>query len=140
MNVSSPKKLNSNEDMCFWRHVKMSLSILSLASFLFVLVSGCSMSEELKRIEKTAAVEDKADASRSSNLTGEQLFVRSCNTCHPAGKDGVGPNLENLAEKYPDDDSLKALIRKGRGVMPAQSKSVITDAELENLIQYLRAL
>ncbi len=66
------------------------LSVFFLSLFLIALVSGCSMSEELKRIEKTAAVEDKQDASRSSSLTGEQLFIRSCNTCHPAGKAGLG--------------------------------------------------
>jgi mono/diheme cytochrome c family protein len=98
------------------------------------------MSEELKHIERSEAVEDKQDASRSTNLTGEQLFIRSCNTCHPGGKAGVGPSLENLSEHYADDNALKALIRKGKGVMPAQPTSVVTEPELDNLIEYLRAL
>jgi mono/diheme cytochrome c family protein len=116
------------------------LAVFILSLFLIALVTGCSMSEELKRIEKTAAVEDKQDASRTSTLTGEQLFIRSCNTCHPSGKAGVGPSLEKLSERYPDDETLKALIRKGKGIMPGQPKSTITDIELDNLIEYIRAL
>lgn len=79
-------------------------------------------------------------AGMSTDLTGQQVFIRSCNTCHPGGRQGMGPALDKLAERYPDDNSLKTLIRKGRGMMPAQTKEVLNDRELDSLVAYLRAL
>lgn len=112
------------------------LAILVTGELLF----GCSMSEEMKRIQQTNEAQQRRDASRSTNLTGEQIFIRSCNTCHPQGKAGLGPTLENLCQRYPDDVALKALIRKGKGMMPAQPEKEINGEELENLITYLRSL
>ena len=80
------------------------------------------------------------ESARSGNLTGEQVFIRSCNTCHPGGKKGFGPSLENMQADFPDDAKLAAYIRKGKGNMPGQPKSVISDTELDNLIVYLRTL
>jgi mono/diheme cytochrome c family protein len=104
------------------------------------LLSGCSMSEEMKRIQQTKEAQQRREASRSTNLTGEQVFIRSCNTCHPSGKAGMGPSLENLSQHYPDDVALKALIRKGKGTMPGQPEKVIDKEELDNLVDYLRTL
>ena len=107
--------------------------------FLPVLMS-CSISEEMKRIEASNKYEEREDASRSTNLTGEQIFIRSCNTCHPGGKQGMGPRLIRIGGKYPDDATLKSFIRKGRGIMPAQPKNVINDVELDRLVEYIKAL
>jgi mono/diheme cytochrome c family protein len=103
-------------------------------------VSGCSMSEEMKRIEETKEAQQRREASKSTNLSGEQVFVRSCNTCHPQGKAGLGPTLENLSEHFPDEDELKKLIRDGKGMMPGQPKTTINDTEMDNLLDYLRTL
>jgi len=109
--------------------------LLSLLS-----VSACSMSEEMKRIEETKEAQHRREASKSTNLSGEQIFVRSCNTCHPQGKAGLGPTLENLSESYPDEDVLIKLIRTGKGIMPGQPKAEINDIEMDNLLAYLRSL
>lgn len=103
-------------------------------------LSACSIAEEVKHIEEVEKAEQRQQTARSENLTGEQLFVRSCNTCHPGGKAGIGPSLEEINSKMPDDAQLKALIRKGRGNMPPQSPQTINDQELENLVTYLRSL
>jgi len=105
-----------------------------------MIVSGCAMSEEMRRIHETQQAEQQKEAGRSTNLTGEQLFIRSCNTCHPSGRAGVGPTLENLGEHFPDDAKLKAFIRKGKGSMPAQPKDTINEKEMDDLILYLRNL
>lgn len=107
----------------------------SIASFY-----GCAMSEEMRRIESVRQAEKQADASRSTNLSGEQVFIRSCNTCHPGGRAGMGTSLAELNEHFPDDDMLRQYIRKGKGIMPGQPKSAINDEELDNLVTYLRAL
>jgi mono/diheme cytochrome c family protein len=98
------------------------------------------MSEEVKRIQEVKLAKEQRDASYSTNLTGEQIFVRSCNTCHPSGRQGFGPSLENIARDFPTDDQLKTFIRQGRGSMPPQPKSQLTDPELDNLVRYLRAM
>ena len=78
--------------------------------------------EEIKHIEASKEYEQQQDASRCTDLTGEQIFIRSCNTCHPGGKEGFGPSLSSLNQKYADDNLLKLLIRKGKGLMPAHPK------------------
>lgn len=103
-------------------------------------LSSCSMGEELKRIQAVEQENARRNQSRSDNLTGEQIFVRSCNTCHPGGKAGVGPKLSELNEHFPDDRSLRQFIRSGQGMMPALPADVVNDQELGNLVSYLREL
>ena len=107
-------------------------------------ISGCSMSEEMKRIDLVKQAQMRQEATSSGDLTGEQLFIRSCNTCHPGGREGVGPSLigmgGKLNEDFPNDQNLKAFIRTGKGMMPAQSRQTINDQELDNLVAYLRDL
>lgn len=105
-----------------------------------LMVSGCAMTEEMRRINETNQAEHVREAGRSTNLTGEQLFIRSCNTCHPGGGKGFGPTLENMGKDFPTDAALKAFIRKGKGAMPAQPKDTINDAEMDELVIYLRNL
>jgi mono/diheme cytochrome c family protein len=109
-------------------------------SAIALLLAGCSINEEMRRIQNSKKVQAQQDASRTGNLTGEQIFIRSCNTCHPGGRKGFGPSLENLAKDFPNDDQLADFIRKGKANMPGQPKSILTDIELGNLIGYLRAL
>jgi mono/diheme cytochrome c family protein len=106
----------------------------------FACLCACSLPEEIKHIEASKEYEQQQDASRCTDLTGEQIFIRSCNTCHPGGREGLGPSLAKLNEKYSDDNALKLLIRKGKGIMPAQPANVINDTELDHLIVYLRTL
>lgn len=121
-------------------HFARLLLLVALTLSATVLLYGCAMSEEMRRIESVRQAEKQADASRSTNLSGEQLFIRSCNTCHPAGRAGMGPSLADLNEHFPDDVMLKQYIRKGKGIMPGQPKSAMNDEELDNLVVYLRAL
>lgn len=122
--------------MSFRRVFAVVLSIFGTA----VLLDGCVMSEEMKRIEIVKRAQQQRAESGSTNLNGEQLFFRSCNTCHPSGRANLGPSLENLSKDFPDDASLKAFLRKGKGMMPAQPKEVINDQEMDNLVDYLRNL
>ena len=112
----------------------------SIAMLIILTLSGCAMSEEVRRINEVKRAQQSRDAARSNNLTGEQLFVRTCNTCHPGGKQGMGPSLEHVNDDIANDQDLKKLIRTGRGTMPGQPKSVINDTELDLLVQYVRHL
>lgn len=122
--------------ICRLKNVFAVFCLLSLTANL----AGCVMSEEIKRIDAVKKNQKEREQEGSTNLTGEVLFVRSCNTCHPGGQAGMGPSLENIATKFPQDAQLKQFIRKGKGIMPAQPVDVINDQELDNLIGYLRQL
>ncbi len=125
----------------FWSEQIIRLAAYSLfAFFLISALVSCSLSEEMKRIKASNEYEERQDASRSTDLTGEQIFLRSCNTCHPGGKQGMGPSLMNVGTKYPNDEVLKAFIRKGKGIMPAQPPNIINDNELDRLVDYVKAL
>jgi len=119
---------------------KRAVKFSGVLVFLLPALNACSLSEEMKRIEASRQYEERQEASRSTDLTGEQIFIRSCNTCHPGGKQGMGPSLIDISKKYPDDEALKALIRKGRGIMPAQPANVINDNEMNRLVEYLKTL
>ena len=73
---------------------------------------------------------------------GKQLFQGMCGRCH--GIDGTGEEGPNLARptltRATDDDALRAIIRDGlpdRG-MPRVRR--MTDAELDQLVAYVRLL
>ncbi len=73
---------------------------------------------------------------------GVVIFASKCDACHPKGNAGVGPALHGpeFTARYPDDAALSALIRKGRGGMPAFSTSSLSDNDLDSVIAYLRSL
>jgi mono/diheme cytochrome c family protein len=102
-------------------------------------LAGCAVSEEVRQIERVKQAQKEEIAGRSDQLAGQQVFIRSCNTCHPGGKAGVGVSLDEINNHFPTDAQLAKFIRKGSGQMPPQPPSVLTDQELANLISYLRS-
>lgn len=118
------------------RWVKVALAAMLVG----VVFPGCSMKEEMRRIEEVKKARQLAEQSRSTNLTGEQLFIRSCNTCHPSGKKGVGPRLDEMDKHFPTDIALRQLLRKGKGTMPGQPVEDVNEKEMDSLIAYLRKL
>jgi mono/diheme cytochrome c family protein len=131
------RRLASVDDTTKSRHGSRLLASILGA---LLLCCGCSMKEEIKRIEAVKQAQQANEASRSDNLTGEQVFIRSCNTCHPSGRKGFGPSLISMDDHFPTDDKLKALIRTGKGPMPGQPVETLNDRELSNLVEYLRRL
>lgn len=120
------------------RYAVVAVYFLGVTS---LVLSGCAMSEEIKRIDENKHSLSERAASLSTDLNGEQLYFRSCNTCHPSGRQGPeGPSLEHVNDHFPTDDALKAFIRKGKGIMPGQTKDVMDDKEIDSLIVYVRHL
>jgi mono/diheme cytochrome c family protein len=115
--------------------INRTTPLLLVTSLALASLAGCAMSEEMRRIQLSKRSQQLQDASRSTNLTGEEVFIRSCNTCHVGGK-----TLENMPKDFPDDRALKSYIRRGKGTMPAQPKEIINDEEMDRLVLYLRNL
>jgi mono/diheme cytochrome c family protein len=73
---------------------------------------------------------------------GKDVFARACNQCHPNANAGIGPALfgPQFAQRYPDDSAIAAVIRQGKGGMPAIAASTLSDQDLANVVAYIRGL
>lgn len=116
------------------------LKVIVLMVIVGATTGGCAMSEEIRRIEEQQKVTQRREKQMTTDLSGQQIFIRSCNSCHPGAKAGMGPALDKLGEHFPTDDKLKKFIRQGVGMMPPQPKEALDDDELDSLVQYLRGL
>lgn len=72
-------------------------------------------------------------------LDGQALFDKfACSGCHgPGGEGGVGPALNQT--ELPAGELIQ-VIRNGRRAMMSFKSDVMSDAELEAIIQYVQAL
>lgn len=71
--------------------------------------------------------------------SGQIVFMRHCNGCHPHGEAGVGPALNN---KPLPGEAIKLQVRTGLvgGSMPPFPPEKISDDELSALVAYLGAI
>ena len=78
-------------------------------------------------------------SSDSGKVDVEQLFATTCGFCHSDGgrAAGKGPQLMNTQR---DDDFIRNRIKNGKeGAMPA-FRAVFSDAQIDQIIEYIRAL
>ena len=66
---------------------------------------------------------------------GKTVFDANCNACHPGGDKGVGPAVKGASA-----DSVKTIVRSGKGAMPAFAADKINDKQLTDLIAYVQSL
>lgn len=78
---------------------------------------------------------------------GQEIFESlTCVDCHRGGGNSVHPSRplkgESFAKRYPNDEKIEKLIRKGvpGASMPAFGKDVISEEQMKDLIAYLRSL
>jgi len=81
-------------------------------------------------------------ASLAVNASRGQFVYRTyCYGCHaPEAKFGPIQNSAEFQAKYADDKSLALVIRGGRAPMPSFPDHTLGDADLADLIAYLRTL
>jgi mono/diheme cytochrome c family protein len=68
--------------------------------------------------------------------TGQAIFMKNCQKCHPGGEAGVGPALNKPMTGF----SIRMQVRHGFGPMPAFKKRDISKGEMDYLIAYMKAL
>lgn len=100
-------------------------------------VSGTPASSAATGVATTAgsgAVAGDANAGRA-------VFETNCNSCHPAGRAGVGPALSGVIGRL-GEDGTRSVIRNGRPgtAMPGFPSSRITDQQLTDMMAYLKSL
>ena len=96
-----------------------------------VLVLSCGSSR------RGAPLAPPIPLSDSTLAQGERVFMRFCNGCHPGGRGGLGPGINN---KPLPGFLIRFQVRNGLGAMPAFGDDVIPDAEMHALVVYLKAL
>ena len=94
-------------------------------------MTGCG--PERRDTPHTEALEDPP----GDVAAGERAFAFHCWQCHPGGAAGLGPAIN---DKPLPVALIKTQVRNGLGTMPAFSQKHIPDAELENIVRYLKAL
>lgn len=73
---------------------------------------------------------------------GQQIYTSYCASCHGPGGTPVwpgAPDFKRAGSLMRPDGQLAALIRQGKGAMPAYL-GIIKDREMLDLIAYLRTL
>lgn len=88
----------------------------------------------------TTATQPAGDLVHGASVFSGSLGCSACHGQNAAG--GFGPALNNaqFAQGYPTDASLAAIIRDGKDTMPAFDTSRLSDADLADLIAYIRSL
>lgn len=69
--------------------------------------------------------------------TGQAVFARYCTACHPGGGRGSGPSLITSSDS---DAKRRAIVRQGHRPMPAFGPDLLSDADLDALLAYIRTL
>jgi mono/diheme cytochrome c family protein len=68
---------------------------------------------------------------------GQKIFMRECHQCHPGGEAGLGPAINN---KPLPGFMIQLQVRNGIGAMPAFSQNDISSKEMDDLLEFLKAL
>jgi mono/diheme cytochrome c family protein len=68
--------------------------------------------------------------------SGRLVYARHCHECHPGGSAGLGPALNN---KPLPGFLIKFQVRRGLGAMPAFGEEEISDGQLDDLVEFVRA-
>lgn len=98
---------------------------------IFMISSGCSSSKkEAYTVKPLAATSQEVEE-------GKVLFHKHCNSCHPDGTAGLGAPI--VTTPIPGF-AIRFQIRNGLGKMPAFSEKVISDGEVDKIIEYIQAL
>jgi len=79
-----------------------------------------------------------AQEPQNSNSPGRIAFDKVCKVCHgPEGRGDLGPRLIPFDRDYQE---VLAIVRDGRGEMPAISETRVSDDEVKQIVEYLHSL
>jgi mono/diheme cytochrome c family protein len=86
--------------------------------------------------------EETEDAAPQVQLSGEELFIAQCSACH--GADALGTEIAPEVQ-HPTVDFTTWVVRNGfsgayDSPMPAYDEAVLSDSDLNLIIEYLRGL
>src|SRR6516162_5748538 len=110
----------------------MELRLDNRALLLAVLIASLAYSGFATAQSATPAPDD-------TQFNVEQLFATTCGWCHSAGGRAAGKGPQLMDSKR-DDDFIRNRIKHGKeGAMPAFD-AMFSDAQIDDIIKYIRAL
>ncbi len=67
------------------------------------------------------------------------LFGRYCDSCHPAGEEGIGASLRDaqFKQQYTTPEQIIKVVRSGGFDMPAFPPTLLPDDKLQQITQYV---
>jgi mono/diheme cytochrome c family protein len=114
---------------------------------IFLLGSGCAADDTLGSdggdgtAGDTSTTSDTGTADTGEEMTGQELYTSFCSACH--GPEGEGTNIAYELH-HPHDEFTRWVVRNGRmsiefanQTMPQFTADVLSDAELDRIIEYL---
>ncbi len=108
--------------------MKSTIWIIAVLACGLVWLTGCGSPR------RGAPTGEPVEITRGYVEKGQQVFMAMCHQCHPRGRAGVGPALNNKALP---GFLIRLQVRQGFGAMPAFPEKMISDSELERLVAYL---
>lgn len=110
--------------------MKSKLAVAAVLAFpLFA--TACGTARRSEALGNAPVVADAAEQ------RGQSVFMQHCNACHVGGAGALAPGIN---DKPLPAFLMRFQVRRGLGAMPAFPGEKISDAELDDLIAYLRAL
>lgn len=106
-------------------------ALMPAAMIALFLASGCGAAR------KVPPVASPVELSSEKLVRGQHEFIEYCHQCHPHGESGLGPAIN---DKPLPEFLMKFQVRHGLGAMPAFPERVISDEELDAIVEYLKAL
>jgi len=96
-----------------------------------ILTAGCASNRRDEPFTRSP------DVSKPDVHLGQIVFYQNCNVCHPGGSSGYGPSLNALAAPawY-----VHFRVRNGLGAMPSFDQNKLSEARLNAVTIYLKAL
>lgn len=108
----------------------------------FVAVFLIIMSYGLARLNKKAKTGTKIDTTSISDpiAAGKIIYVNKCAQCHGEIGNGGISGAKDLSLSLLTEEEKKLLIRNGKNAMPGFKEDVLTDADVDAVVQYVATL
>lgn len=110
--------------------MRINKSVLAML-LTVTLIAGCGSAR------RSPPVAEPLPLTTAELRRGHEVFLTHCHACHPGGEGGLGPALNN---KPLPRFLMRLQVRRGLGAMPAFPEEIISDQELNHLLDYLLAL
>jgi len=114
--------------------MKQAMTRTPVLALLFLLLAPAAGAQQVGQTPQAAN-----SPAGQSNLDVNQLFATTCGWCHNDGGRVAGKGPQLMGTQRPDD-FIRFRIKHGKeGAMPAFG-SVLSDADIDRIITYIRAL
>jgi mono/diheme cytochrome c family protein len=111
--------------------MRTSRVVFGAGCVLVAMAAGCVTAR------KTEPLAPPIDTSDPKVAQGQKVFFQNCHQCHPHGQGGLGPAIVN---KPLPEFLMKFQVRHGLGTMPSFDGQKIPPADLEALMEYIKAV